>query len=101
MSSHELTSARSMRGRDELPYYEGYLSENNPELFQNPPVFKAEFAYGTKNKPCPHMISDVAESEVAGPEILRSDIVIAIALMKRQLRSLRFTDHHTIPVRFH
>lgn len=97
--SIQLTKVRSMSGPDELPYYDGYHYRNNPELFQAPPVFKSNFAYGSKDKTLPHMIGDMAESEDAGPEILRSDIVLAITLMKRQFRSLRFTDHHTIPVR--
>jgi len=94
----ELTKARSLRRRDKLPFFQGFLPHNNLELLADPPVFKGKRAYGIKDKFLPHMIGEVTESEVARTDILRSDILVAITLMKRQLRALNFRDHHTIPV---
>lgn len=87
-------------GKDKLPFYQGYEHYMNPRYPKHLDLmFKAETAYAIKDGSSPHMISEVGDNDVAGSEILRSDIVTAIVLMKRQLRSMRFIDHHTIPVR--
>lgn len=98
--SSALISASCMDGRNELPFFEGYLRENNPERLDNSEcqVFQARYASIFHDDSVPHMICDVADTTVAGPETLRSEIVTGITLIKRQLRSLRFADHHIIPV---
>ena len=58
----------------------------------------ASFTYAIPDDSVPHMTSVVTDSVLAGPQTLRSELVTAMTLMKRQIRTLRFTDHRIIPV---
>lgn len=47
----ELTKARFLRRRDELPFFEGYLPHNNPGFLADPPVFMGELPTVTRTSP--------------------------------------------------
>ncbi|KAI9690153.1 MAG: hypothetical protein M1822_009114 [Bathelium mastoideum] len=89
-----------MDGRNKLPFFEGYVPINNPDrlALNDCPVFMANYTYAVSDDSVPHMTCSLADSSVSDSNVLRSEIVTAITLMKRQARSLRFPDHHTIPV---
>ncbi|KAI9660719.1 MAG: hypothetical protein M1821_010071, partial [Bathelium mastoideum] len=89
-----------MNGRNQLPFFEGYIRQYNPEGLgpAECPVFKAETAFAVLDETVPHMTCDIADSIVAGTKVLRSEIVTAATLIKRQLRKPCWDDHHTIPV---
>lgn len=61
--------------------------------------FSASSPLGDMNEALPHLQCFVSESEVAEDDILRSDVLSAAYLIKRQVRTSQYDNHCIFPVR--
>ncbi|KAF2238739.1 hypothetical protein EV356DRAFT_529173 [Viridothelium virens] len=89
-----------MDGRNKLPFFEGYAYRNDHDglVREDYLGFLGDHARTVRDGCIPHMTCAVIDSTVSGTQVPRSVVITALTLMKRQIRSKHFVDHHTIPV---